>query len=276
MSGPNLASALRAAGRGWRVFPVRRKSKRPLVNAWQDQASTDEHQLRQWWSGPWEDANIGCVVPDGVVVLDVDPRHRGDETLERLEAEHGVLPTTLLQHTGSGGVHDWFHVDDPDALRQGADVLGPGVDTRCAGRGFVIIAPSVHPCGGTYFWGRGTKRVADAPDWLVGRLRKPPEVLALPEVHVPLNGSDRPSDRLYGRQALNAEVARLRGATIGNRNQRLYSAALRMGQLVAAGALDLAEVTSALAQTARDVGLDDNEISGTLNSGLGFGLAHPR
>jgi hypothetical protein len=203
--------------------------------------------LWDWWSGPWEHANVGAVVPDEVVVLDVDPRHHGDETLERLEAEHGILPATLTQHTGSGGLHLWLHVDNPDDCRQGAEVLGPGVDTRCAGRGFVLIAPSLHPCGGRYEWNRGPKAVADVPDWLAERLVKSHEAVSMLAPVVTMGGAR------YGRKALEHETARQARAGVGHRNQTLYGAAIRMGQLAAAGDLDLEQARAALAGVAYDL-----------------------
>jgi hypothetical protein len=264
-----LASALRAAGRGWRCFPVQARGKRPLVK-WQEQATTDEAQLRRWWSGRWQCANVGAVVPDQTVVLDVDPRHGGDETLARLEANYGVLPATLTCLTGSGGQHLWFAVDDPDQLRQDAGVLGPGVDSRCSARGYLVIPPSVHPCGGGYVWAHGPRVRAPAPPWLMERLRKSAETRPLVPAAQPVDG-----DR-YGQRALHEEASRLASATVGQRNQRLYMAAIRMGQLVGAGVLDQAEVVATLTATGIDVGLLADEVKATLDSGLAFGMVHPR
>jgi hypothetical protein len=268
---PQLDAARRAAGRGWRCFPCVERDKRPLVD-WKDAATTDETQLRRWWSGPWRNANLACVVPPGVVVVDVDPRHRGDATLETLEAAEGNLPNTLTAVTGSGGLHLWFSCPEVDDLRQGAEVLGAGLDTRCATRGFVVLPPSVHPCGGGYLWAKGTRDVAPAPGWLVDRLRRPPRqtTMALPATAGPQRTSR------YGTAAMGAELDRLANTAFGRRNHDLHLAACRVGQLVAAGHVQADEAAAALTSAGRRIGLDDSEVTATVRSGLRFGTDNPR
>jgi hypothetical protein len=53
-------------------------------------------------------------------------------------------------------------------------------------------------------------------------------------------------------------------------------AALRLGRLAAAGHLEPAEITAALGDVARSVGLSGREIGPTIASGLRNGTAHPR
>src|SRR6266542_3595802 len=85
----------------------------------------------------------------------------------------------------------------------------------------------------------------------------------------------------YGGAALASECARLAAVAPGGpglpgRNRALYMAALRLGRLAAAGWLDPGEVTTALADVARQVGLSEREIGPTIASGLRNGTAHPR
>ena len=58
-------------------------------------ASKDPAAIERWW-GPGVPYNIGARTGEesGVVVIDVDPRHGGDETLAELERRFGVLPPT--------------------------------------------------------------------------------------------------------------------------------------------------------------------------------------
>src|SRR5690606_20156905 len=56
-------------------------------------------------------------------------------------------------------------------IRQGANVLGSGIDTRCDNKGYLVLPPSVHPSGGHYQWLVDTPPVA-LPDWIEGRLKK--------------------------------------------------------------------------------------------------------
>ncbi|MBO0728474.1 MAG: bifunctional DNA primase/polymerase [Acidimicrobiaceae bacterium] len=263
-------SAVRAASRGWRVFPVMEGGKRPLVR-WQDEATTDPDRLRYWWSGPWYHANVGCVVPPGVVVLDVDPRHDGDVSLERLEDSNGTLPTTLTTVTGSGGWHLWFRYVDADELRQDANVL-PGIDTRCAGRGFVVLPPSVHPCGGRYHWARGPKTIVDAPAWLVGLLRKPSrgEQRPIPGPTGDSGESLTLDQARYALAALRSETAAVAAAPVGERNHQLNRSAFAMRRLTSAGCLDPVRAAVTLAGAAMAAGLEGDETVATIASGLGI------
>ncbi|MGH3246205.1 MAG: bifunctional DNA primase/polymerase, partial [Trebonia sp.] len=46
-----LRSALAAAMRGWPVFPCAPGGKRPALRRnWQDLATTDPDQIRDWWA----------------------------------------------------------------------------------------------------------------------------------------------------------------------------------------------------------------------------------
>jgi hypothetical protein len=270
---PIVAAALRAAARGWRCFPCNVRTKRPLVH-WLSDATTDPAEIRRLFSGPWSDAALACIVPDGIIVIDVDPRHGGDVTMEELEAEHGALTPTLTALTGGGGSHSWYGAPDTEALRQGDSVVGKGIDSRVAGRGYVILPPSRHKSGGRYRWAGTLRTIAPAPEWLLERLAKPPvQLRAVPEF-----GDDRAERRAshYGARALDAECTRVRASEVGTRNRALYTAAIRMGQLAAEGILGLDVATAELTRAGSDAGLDDHEISATVNSGLGFGLGHGR
>jgi hypothetical protein len=66
-----IKAALRYAARGWRVIPLRRVSKRPLISGWQIKATTDPKTIRHWWE-EWPHANIGIVTGSGLLVLGFD------------------------------------------------------------------------------------------------------------------------------------------------------------------------------------------------------------
>jgi hypothetical protein len=203
-----------------------------------------------------------------VVVLDVDPRHGGDAMLEQLEAKHGMLPRTLTAITGSGGQHLWFATEDPYALRQGADTLGRGLDTRCASRGFVVIPCSIHRCGAPYRWERGDKAIAAAPTWLIERLRRLPEQQTPTSVAAPLGVPNLETVR-YALAALRAEAAAVVGAKEGTRNDTLNRAAFRMRRFVDAGHLDVGLVTRTMTDAAQKSGLELTEALRTVASGRG-------
>lgn len=83
--------------------------KHPRLTGWQEHATREPEQIRAW-GRRWPHANIGGAAgaKSGRVVLDVDPRHGGDVSLELLEHEHGSLPETQEALTGSGGRHFYF------------------------------------------------------------------------------------------------------------------------------------------------------------------------
>jgi hypothetical protein len=158
-----LAAALRYVARGLRVLPLAKGGKVPLVDHGVHDASADVDVVRAWWRR-WPRANVAIAVPPAWLVVDVDPRNGGDESLFALEAQHGELPATLVARTGSGGMHIVL------ARPEGVDFRGKlarGIDLLGAGR-YIVAAPSVHPSGGAYVWTspRGTP-IAPAPAWLV-------------------------------------------------------------------------------------------------------------
>ena len=99
------------------------------------------------------EANIGIMrgAEWGLVVLDVDPRHGGDEALRDIEQEHGALPPTPATLTGGGGTHYLFE-HPGEEVRNMADLLDRGgLDLRGDG-GFIIAPGSRHVSGGEYLW----------------------------------------------------------------------------------------------------------------------------
>ena len=90
-----------------------------------------------------------------------------------------------------------------------------------------------------------------------------------------LLGSAAP-DTAYAASALEQEAQRVIDAPEGTRNHALNRAAYSLGQLVAGGALDEADVVDTLSHGARQAGLEDREIRLTIASGLAGGQATPR
>jgi hypothetical protein len=104
-----LQHALAWAARGFKVFPVKEGSKLPLFKDWTDLATTDEGQIRKWWTcgvtGIEHGHNIGCSATDWIVAdLDTKEGKRGLESFESL----GLGLTTLTVRTPSGGLHAYF------------------------------------------------------------------------------------------------------------------------------------------------------------------------
>ncbi len=103
------------------------------------------------WFDRWPYANIGIVtgMVSRLVVLDIDPRHDGVDTLVQLEREHGPLPHSVEALTGGGGRHVYF-LHPGEAMRNKVG-LAAGIDLRGDG-GLVVAPPSIHPSGRSYAW----------------------------------------------------------------------------------------------------------------------------
>jgi RecA/RadA recombinase len=163
--------------KGWQVLPLKAKDKKPLV-PWKNGGSTDLSVIAHWFE-LWTDANIGIVTGknSGIVVLDVDKKHGGEESLLRLTEENWVLPDTPISHTGGGGLHYIFLHPGFD-ISNSAGALGAGLDIRADG-GQICAPPSVHETGNKYYWDEFFKpsktTIAAMPMWMLEILMKPKE-----------------------------------------------------------------------------------------------------
>jgi len=170
-----LVEALADAKRGWAILPLEPGKKTPhgaLVPHGLLDATTDTVAIKRWWKLT-PDAGIGIRTGavSGLVVLDIDPRHGGDESLLELEGQHGTLPETVTALTGGGGQHAFFLHPGPTVLIRNSVRLGglAGLDVRADG-GYVVAPPSRHPNGRAYAWELSSHPddipLAVLPDWL--------------------------------------------------------------------------------------------------------------
>ena len=197
-----LDAALALAGGGWRVFPLyhplpggrcscpdsgcvwpgsNNPGKHPISELAPHghlDATTDPKAIREWWRR-WPLANIGVsCAASGFLALDVDPRHEGDATIHQLTLSHGRLPLTVTARTGGDGWHLLFKL--PEGALRGE--LGEGLEVKA--RGYIVVAPSLHPSGRCYRWldGRapGDLPLSDLPpawlDLVVKPERRPEEI----------------------------------------------------------------------------------------------------
>lgn len=164
-----VVEALQYAGFRWSVIPMRARDKRPLIK-WQQyqQHLASEDEIREWYQR-WPNANIGIVtgMVSGLVVLDIDPRHDGDSSLEQWQIEHGPLPHTVEARSGGGGRHIYFR--HPGGVIHNRVGLAAGIDLRADG-GCIVAPPSIHSSGHRYTWIKGHEPgnvlLAELPGWL--------------------------------------------------------------------------------------------------------------
>lgn len=264
---PSLArSALWYADHGWRVFPCLPREKRPAIEQWQRRATADVLTVERWWRAR-PDCNIGvaCGPDTGVYVVDVD-RHGedGEATLRRVLRKLGPLPETVEQRTGSGGRQLLFAYPEGRTCRNTAGSrrgLGGGVDTRGEG-GFVVVPPSIHPCGDAYRWTTGPHQapLAPLPDAWVDRLERKERIT----IRVPLPPS--PAADAMGATVADRRIEAVARAAPGKRNDELYRAAFYLARLGRDGLVDWPGVRRRLEWAGTAAGLTDDEVRRTIGS----------
>ncbi|WP_033439388.1 bifunctional DNA primase/polymerase [Saccharothrix sp. NRRL B-16314] len=283
-----LTAALGTAARGWPVFPLVPGGKRPAVKNWEQRATTDPDRIRRCWThGPAY--NIGQATgPAGLLVVDLDVakpdkpdpdgfRH-GLEVLALLADDaRQPLPTdTRTVTTPSGGMHLTFTAPAEVEYRNTAGKLGRLIDTRAHG-GYVVAPGSV--IDDRTYDVTNDAPVLPLPAW-IGTLLRPAPLPPPPPAPVPLRTSGGDRRGKYLRAAIDAEVARVEGATGGERNAALYIAAQALGQLVAGGQLTEHEVRDTLLHAAAGHlavnAYSHNTADKTITSGLRAGARRPR
>ena len=158
--------------------------KHPLAK-WKGLPHPDPDFASQWFAKPLPlslaqgiptPPNLGIVTgpESGIVVIDVDPRNFGDDTLHDLERLHGELPNTPQVLTGGDGVHFYFACPPGRTLACG--VLAEGIDFKADG-GYVVGPGSLHKSGGSYIWEVESHPddvpLAELPAWVIDMVAKP-------------------------------------------------------------------------------------------------------
>ena len=135
--------AIRAYGRaGFALIPL--NGKAPRDSAWTKTkpGSYGEKEL--------QNGNYGVVIPETIVVVDVDPRNfvAGENSLVRLSKKVGGLSSYTVG-TGGGGLHIYFLVSVGLSVVNGLKEY-PGIEFKHVGR--QVVGPgSVHPDTGKIY-----------------------------------------------------------------------------------------------------------------------------
>jgi len=182
-----LTRALDYRARGLSVVPIAPGEKHPLIpwTEFQRRLPAAE-EIREWYRKHPE-AGVGLVcgsVSAGLVVLDVDPRNGG---LQSISERRLHLPPTPCVKTGGGGFHYYFRESSPPKK----SVLLSGVELQ--GEGSIVVAPpSRHKSGRRYEWaenlGLDETQMADLPNWVWEKLKTSPA--ENPALRHADNGSD--------------------------------------------------------------------------------------
>ncbi len=149
---------------GLHLFPIKWLDKTPITEHGCLDAVNGMQAYEALHGGRPHNVAMATGAKSGVWVLDIDPRHGGQESYREMVQTHGPFPTTWEVYTQSGGLHVYFRWDTNRPVNNRANIL-PGIDVRGEG-GYVLLPPS--KVEGSYEWicSPSQAALADAPDWL--------------------------------------------------------------------------------------------------------------
>lgn len=254
-------TALRCAGRGWAVFPVR--GKRPLTAHGQNDAVTEPTTITGWWR-LWPDATPAIRTGSALGLIGLDIDQGGIAALDDLMP---VWPETPTCSTPSGAFHLLF-AHPGGEVRTGS--IAPGLEVK-GERGSIVLAP-----GGGRDWdpylGLDTPLSA-MPEWMIVPERPQAEALSRPA---------RPQRiSRYAEAALDRAVANITKAPNGSQRDILNREVYGIARLVAGGVLPAPLALEALQWAARQMPAHDprrpwRDTEKRVNAAFLDGLNHPR
>ena len=254
MTDATLRHALACARFGWPVFPCRPGEKIPATRHGFRDATTDQQQITDWFGRglAWNLAiATGAPGPD---VLDVDqhgPAGNGFAAFATLQRAGLLDGAAAYVRTPAGGMHAYFTGSD----QHNGHLASHHLDFRSAG-GYILAPPS---------------QVNGKPYQLIKTLdgRGGLDWDAVTRLLAPQRQPQPPETRPAPARDLSHLAQWVASQTEGNRNAGLFWAANRA--LDGDPAADL----SALAAAARQAGLDEPEITRTLDSARRTTQARP-
>ena len=166
--------ALFLASKGFWVFRLKPNKKTPARTGWQEEATIDTDKIKKLFTEK-SIYNIGIFTSkyktnESLTVVDEDNKEGKDGagTLLQLEFEGCSLSKTTTQSTPTGGKHHIYSCRRP--VKQGADVLGNGLDIRS--RGGYIVGAGSELDGKVYTI--NTEPVVEVSDWVLSNLTVSP------------------------------------------------------------------------------------------------------
>jgi hypothetical protein len=240
------------------VFPCR-PDKRPACPLGFKAATSDPVEIRRLFNGSSSLIGVPTGEASGFDVLDVDPRHGGDEWEEQ---NRHRLPETRIHQTMNGGRHWLFrHVE---GVHNSASAIAPGIDVRGSG-GYVVVPPS--PSYSVV----SDAEIAHWPDWLLAKIlpkTRDPAPKSPPGRYEPI-----PSARLEG--FVRAVLDRVSAAPEGQKHFILRNQAMVLGGIAHLGPLSHADLLRRLMDALPATTLDRKNAETTAKWGLEMGAQNP-
>ncbi len=157
-----LEWALAYLAEGFSVIPLVPKQKNPIIDSWEPykERPPTEEEVKAWWT-KYPTANIGIVTGavSNLVIVDIDPRNGGNESMKQLQ-----LPPTYIVKTGGGGWHCYYRLNGKAVPKMtgylpGIDILGE--------KAYALAPPSIHDKTGLPYEQTGEiVDIVEAPAWL--------------------------------------------------------------------------------------------------------------
>lgn len=231
--------------------------------------TTDPARLEAMW-GHFPQSLIGVRTGSvsGIIVLDFDMHNTKDKNGKAtlIELIGNGLPQTVSAETGGGGLHLFYQHPGIPVPNDNRGKLGPGADVKGEG-GFIIAAPSA-------------KRGKLPYSWMLDPWVTSPAILPDATLHAITKSDHKPISFSPGAITQSDErvmtkwedaLDQLASAGVGGRNENLYRAACRGGEVVASGQLGSQQVIDLLESAGQQAGLTPSEIRQTIRSGLSRG-----
>jgi len=263
-------------------FDANSIGKHPRISDWPLLATSDPKQKEEWVTQfglvNW---GVACRV-SGLMVVDVDPRNGGLDTLQELRSTFArVWPATFTVSTGLysvggaevRGTHYYFQVppgsDFPKDLGKDS-----GVDLKYNG---YVMAPGSRHASGVSYEVISDEKVAQLPEGMKARFMRPSR-RAAPLLSASPRAQSVDVASPYGAAALRGEVETVATTPEGTRNNQLFLSGVRVGELVGGGELP-ADSIEVLADAGHAVGLAPAEVMQVLlrpGGAFEIGQSQPR
>ncbi len=252
---------------GFNIIPV--KQKTPCIKGWKSTASCDLDVIEQWWTQHPDAEPSLLLSSSGIAVLDFDNAKQGkrrwEDALSELEKLTGVdlSDHPYVVETKNKGRHYYFNLPEGHNLKTQVKCFGIDGFDLLAGDRHVVLANS-----NTY------KLLNDKNGY------NPETLKSLPELPREILKALTSDSKAYGLSALREECLSLSNTTEGSRNDQLFKASAKIGELIAGEQLDQSLAKSWIIRACECNGLVSDggmgSVINTLESGLAKGKESPR